>query len=100
MLLHSRDRFIQYIEGNYQEIKDLYEKIKKDSRHEQVMTISMGQIRERSFPSWAMGSKNLEDAEVSIISKLDTQEQEVYRALLDSKELTGNKAINLIKRLF
>ena len=100
VLLHSSDRFIQYIEGDYQEIKALYNKIKEDERHEQVMTISMGQVKERCFPSWAMGSKNLQDDSVQFESSMSKEEQTTYAAMLNGDELTDNKAVNLIKRLF
>jgi hypothetical protein len=50
-------RFMQVIEGNEEDIKSLFQNIKKDSRHHQITILQEGTISVRSFDDWVMGFK-------------------------------------------
>ncbi|MCU0451358.1 MAG: BLUF domain-containing protein [Bernardetiaceae bacterium] len=51
VLLYSATRFVQYLEGEFQQIDGLYSKIKRDPRHERVTLLHTGLIQQRYFPS-------------------------------------------------
>ena len=53
-LLTSGDWFVQALEGDEAVVRDLYERIGKDSRHERVVQIESGPVEERVFSRWAM----------------------------------------------
>lgn len=55
MLVCFADNYIQLIEGPEQAITRLYKNIVVDTRHEKVITLKEGWIKERSFADWAMG---------------------------------------------
>lgn len=55
MLLYKGGCFMQILEGGKEEIRRLFEKVRLDSRHENVLEIGCEPIRERSFSDWSMG---------------------------------------------
>ncbi len=61
LLLYKGGNFIQAIEGLESDVKTLYEKIQKDHRHENIITLGSQAINERQFPDWTMGFRNIDD---------------------------------------
>ncbi len=99
VLLYSDTKFIQYLEGEYKEIMGLYDKIKLDPRHKNVIMVSGGPLATRCFPSWQMGSKKIADNEVNFKTNMSDDEKKEFAALI-SGEKTSSKAIDLIKKFF
>lgn len=62
MLLYQEGNFMQMLEGDKKTVLDLYEKIKKDDRHNGVLTMLTGDIDERNFEDWTMGFFNMDKA--------------------------------------
>lgn len=62
VLLFSRGRCIQVIEGLPNRIETLYEKIKVDPRHTDVQTLIHTQVTKRSFEAWHMRVVDISDA--------------------------------------
>jgi len=54
MLLYRHGQFIQYLEGPESEVLHMYESIRNDPRHHQVMTINEGRLYRRLFGDWSM----------------------------------------------
>jgi len=67
MLLYNDGSFIQVVEGEKQILKDLYERIKKDSRHENIVKLVEEPIEKRTFPDWSMGYEVVDYKQVSKI---------------------------------
>lgn len=65
ILMHSDSYFFQYIEGEQSEVLALYKKIKADTRHSDVVTISSGNIEHRAFSNWYMRSEALTEESVA-----------------------------------
>ncbi len=61
MLLYKDRRFMQVLEGEEAKVRTTYERILKDSRHRDVITLLEGELPERDFPDWSMGFKSLDD---------------------------------------
>lgn len=57
----DRGYFIQMLEGGASEVRNLYNKIRRDKRHHTVLTLGEGEIESRMFSEWAMGFKNVDD---------------------------------------
>lgn len=86
VLLYSQKQFMQILEGDKIEILKLYDKIKKDKRHYKTIMVSLSPIKERYFPSWQMGSKEVND-EYRFLTAMTHHEKTEFKALL-----TGDNA--------
>ncbi len=98
VLLYSKTKFIQVLEGDSDEILKLYDKIKEDNRHINVVLISLKPITERYFPSWQMGSKRIDTETYDFLTNMDSASKAQFRALLNGEK--QNNAIMIINKLF
>lgn len=55
LLVYRNREFMQFIEGERDEVMALYQHIENDPRHRQVYRIWDGPVTERSCQDWAMG---------------------------------------------
>lgn len=99
VLLHSDNNFVQYLEGDKDIIK-LYDLIKDDPRHTRVVLLSYGPLKERVFPSWHMGYKNISRNEIELITKSTDQEQKAFNALLKNTAVAESTALKLLTKFF
>lgn len=100
VLLHTRNRFLQYLEGDGGEIMRLYEKIKNDDRHGGSMIRDFSPIRERVFPSWHMGYKDLSD-KMTFNTDMTLADHQLFEELLEGKlEKAGDIKVKVVKRFF
>jgi hypothetical protein len=100
VLLYSKTHFLQYLEGEYKEIIGLYEKIKSDERHKNVVLITTSAIKERTFPSWEMASKQIDEENVEFQTDLSKEEANSFQEILAGKNQEGNRSLQLIKKFF
>jgi hypothetical protein len=61
LLLYNDGSFIQIIEGPKQVIHNLFDKIKIDSRHSNIVLLLDNSIKKRAFPDWSMGYYRITD---------------------------------------
>jgi hypothetical protein len=59
LLLYSDGRYVQLLEGPEDEVRAVYVRILRDSRHTQVVTVSEGLGPARRFPDWRMALGNV-----------------------------------------
>ena len=89
LLVYGNQEFVQLLEGNKDDIFDLFHRIKKDERNYNVVLRWNGIIENRSFNSWSMAFINSD--------KLDhTINQSYSRYLQDgisSLDLTGSESL-------
>jgi hypothetical protein len=100
ILLYSPAKFIQLVEGDYKIINDLYNKIKTDNRHENLRLISLGPIKEKSFPSWHMGARKIEGSKVDFKTDISNEDQSTFDKILSGNEVAGTKALGILKKFF
>ena len=100
VLLYSDTRFIQYVEGESTSLLKLYDKIKKDVRHEKAVMISYNPISARIFPSWQMGSRKIAADDVSFVTDITPGDEEVFKKIMSGKETEGSKVQNLLMKFF
>ena len=60
ILIEYKNHFIQHIEGDAVVIYELFEKIKLDSRHENVHLLQYSPLENRLFDDWNMAHRNLD----------------------------------------
>ncbi len=59
MLLYRSGAYLQFLEGQREQVSTLVRKLGKDPRHGKVKVIHQGVIGVRSFPQWSMAFKSL-----------------------------------------
>jgi hypothetical protein len=67
LLLHREDSFLQVIEGRKSDVLDLYERIKRDPRHQRVEILFEEPIEEREYSDWQMAFIDLDGVDVSLL---------------------------------
>lgn len=101
ILLHSNDRFLQYLEGDQEKIQHLYEHIRKDVRHDMVMLVKKGEVQNRLFPSWEMGYKKLNNS-LGFHSDVDQKEISTFNQLLNgqSNSIEEKQVLKTLTRFY
>lgn len=99
ILVHSDKRFLQYIEGEKDELSTLYDLIKEDPRHAGCNIRCFEPIAQRVFPSWEMGYKDInKDLQFSTqVSSLDRRKVE---ALISGEIDFSDQGLKLLKLFF
>ncbi|BCE02990.1 BLUF domain-containing protein [Marinicellulosiphila megalodicopiae] len=71
MLLYDSGSFFQVLEGDQKMVEAVYEKIVKDTRHQNVTKLIMEPIEERAFGHWSMGYPRVTKKELTEIEGLN-----------------------------
>jgi hypothetical protein len=101
VLLYNDSKFIQLVEGDLKTLLSLYDKIKLDSRHNNPVLISCRPVKEKTFPSWHMASRKMdEDKMVKFKSNISNEDRIVFNNILEGKEENGQKVLDLLKKFF
>jgi len=100
VLLYSDTKFIQYVEGESKTLMTLYDKIKKDIRHEKAVMISYSPIPSRLFPSWQMGSRKVALDDVEFLTDITADDKHVFGKIIDGSETDGTKVRDLMTKFF
>ncbi|MBL0745563.1 BLUF domain-containing protein [Chryseolinea lacunae] len=100
VLLYSDHKFIQYVEGESTSLMTLYDKIKKDERHEKAVMISYSPIAARIFPSWQMGSRKFSSDDISFVTDITSGDKDVFTKIMSGKETEGAKVQELLVKFF
>jgi hypothetical protein len=69
-LLFHNNQFIQILEGEKTKLLELYNSIKKDDRHTNVMLLAQAEKQERIFPNWSMAYHQLSENDNINIDRL------------------------------
>lgn len=88
-LLYNKHCFVQVLEGEFTILNEIYERIKKDNRHHNVIMLHMKEIEERSYPDWTMAFKSLEAEDMkSIKNALGIKEFKDLNAVNEESSLS------------
>ncbi|HEY4305455.1 MAG TPA: BLUF domain-containing protein [Gemmatimonadaceae bacterium] len=68
MLLHTQGSFFQVLEGEPEQVDAAFERIARDDRHRNVITIIRERIATRAFGEWSMGFAELAAADIATMS--------------------------------
>ncbi|MBL7858670.1 MAG: BLUF domain-containing protein [Cyclobacteriaceae bacterium] len=100
VLLYSDTKFIQYVEGESNELLALYDKIKKDPRHDKAVMVSYGPIAAKIFPSWHMANRKLAGAEVDFKTDITASDKEVFHNIMNGQQEQGGRVQELLQKVF
>lgn len=67
LLLYNDRSFIQVIEGEQEALIKLFNQIRKDPQHENIVTLLEEPIKKRTFPDWSMGFHIINNKQVAQI---------------------------------
>ena len=70
--MHREGVFLQVIEGESEVIDDLFNRIQRDPRHNEIKIIFDSSVNSRLFPNWAMGCADFDEPELSLIPGIRT----------------------------
>lgn len=99
-LLYHDGQFLQILEGDFQVLLDLYDRIKRDPRHREFLLLHMKETSQRIYSNWTMAFKSLNRNQLSNYSivteftELETNEDESSMA----KELFEAISADLVDR--
>lgn len=93
LLCHGGDVFMQVLEGGRGPVNDLYNRIVRDARHQQVMLLHYREVQERRFGGWTMGQVRLDRINTSVLLKYSE------RPVLDPFAVPGPASMALLEEL-
>ena len=68
-LLHHQGKFVQLIEGQKEVVRNLYERIKEDERHKNIVVLYSESNPVRMFNNWNMVFSDLNDITEQVANK-------------------------------
>lgn len=97
MLLGIENKYLQYLEGDEEEVEQLFSKIKNDPRHTEVRQWIKGFSEERIFSEWSMASWLLSNEE---LDKLDSlKELKEFVEAPENGELQSKRFLGMMHGL-
>jgi hypothetical protein len=63
LLLYSGNQFIQLLEGDEAQVRELYRLICQDKRHRDIKVVYEATVEDRHCPDWSMGFQALPESE-------------------------------------
>ncbi len=69
LILKGRS-FLQCLEGNKEDVLEIFEKIKNDDRHDSLIEVIEEEDSKRYFPNWYMGYKTINELDEVRTKKL------------------------------
>lgn len=70
MLVFRGGVFLQLLEGDKDQVLNLFGRIASDLRHESIRVVIKQNSEERIFPHWTMAYKKLEDMDLEAVNKI------------------------------
>lgn len=100
VLLHSDKRFLQYLEGDKDELLKLYNHITADERHGGVNRREFSPIEKRVFPSWHMGYKDVTKNTLDFNTKISDADKAIFKTLIEEGEEFNAEHGTRVMKLF
>ena len=73
VMVFTKTHFLQILEGPFVPLNATFERIARDTRHEEIQLINFTEINEREFANWSMHGIGLFDINEELKSKLHSQ---------------------------
>jgi len=70
VLIATKTNFLQVLEGEFEVLNAVFERISRDPRHDKIQLISFREIEERRFKQWAMHGIGLFDLNHELTAEL------------------------------
>jgi hypothetical protein len=83
LLIHTKDRFLQILEGSEKNVQFLYDKIQLDDRHGGSSVRFFEPVAKREFGEWNMAYKKVTDQSIEYNTDTSTENKNMYKSLMD-----------------
>lgn len=83
ILIHTKDRFLQVLEGDRDKVTALYNKIEKDDRHGGSIMRFCEPVIKRYFSDWNMASKKVRSNDIQYNTSISDQKKKLYESMMD-----------------
>jgi len=100
VLVHSKNSFFQYLEGEKEYLENLYNKIKEDPRHFDCKLEAIEAINHKVFPGWHMGYKDLDTSLVEFNTSVEGSELLELEKLIYGSNTMDDKGIEMLHEEF
>lgn len=94
MLLYDNATYMQVLEGNREDVYEIFASISRDPRNTGIVKLVEEEIEQRDFPDWSMGFKDLKSHSPDELPGF----VDIYNGRLD-KEIATNNKLSAIKLL-
>lgn len=96
-MIYKKREFIQVVEGEKEQVLQLFEKIKKDTRHTKIKIIWEGETAKRSFDKWLMGFYNFDELnKTEILGFADILKKGMKEAPTTNYESVASRLFSLL----
>lgn len=95
---NGRGHFIQLLEGEKDAVRETYARIAKDPRHHTKIILEEGETPDRHFPTWSMGFKNADAADLAGVPGFADLGEATFEASVKEGKLDG--ALDLLKSFY
>ena len=85
--------FLQLLEGGRKEVNQLFHRIARDPRHQDVQLLHMEEVTERRFGEWSMGRVMFDRINLAILLKYSS------KPVLDPYSVPGASSVALLDEL-
>lgn len=89
ILLYSNRTFFQVLEGEEEDINNVFNKIKNDPRHQDVTVLEKVNITERQFPYWSMGFEKVNAKEFARVEGINN----FFKEDFSPQQFVENKSV-------
>jgi len=83
ILIHTKDRFLQVLEGEKDKVDALYQKIEKDDRHGGSVIRFFKPVEIRYFEGWDMASKEMDSDKINFTTSVSERKKKLYQSMLN-----------------
>lgn len=92
MLVIKGKTFIQCLEGEKQNVEKVFNRIKNDKRHENILILVEEYTNNRLFPDWSMGYKN-----IKYLTNLKSKKLKDFSLLENTKKFPKEDVYEVLK---
>lgn len=82
-MIHHEGKIIQWLEGKRSSVEYIYNTIRMDTRHENIVELCMSPIGKRVFSDWQMGFQDINRQQIDTVNSV----QDLFEGELTSLEL-------------
>lgn len=94
----GRGNFMQLLEGEREEVRNLFERICADPRHHTKILLEEGESGGRHFPDWSMGFRDVDTADLADHPGFADLGEETFRRRAAHGEIEG--ALDLMRSFY
>jgi hypothetical protein len=83
ILIYTKDRFLQVLEGEKEKVMTLYHKIERDERHGGSIMRFNEPVSKRYFTDWDMAGKMINEDRLKFHTAITKEKWNLYRSMMD-----------------